>query len=109
LLESLRDALGVGAIRVVGPRKDYWKPLAVYTVNSLKAHWRATIPFFETYLLPCAKRVQFDAWRDSLERYVNRYNIRCGRGRSLCSVVGCGRPVRGRGLCRSHYHRATGW
>jgi hypothetical protein len=34
---------------------------------------------------------------------------RHGKAPSSCSVDGCGRPVRGRGLCRSHYYRATGY
>ena len=32
-----------------------------------------------------------------------------GKGLSTCSVEGCDRPVRGRGLCRRHYYRATGY
>lgn len=109
MLEQLRCCLGYGSIRHVAPAKSHWKPQVVYTSNSLTAHWQATIPFADRYLLPCAKRDQFEAWREELERYVERHNIRCGRGPSPCSIEGCGKPVRGRGLCRSHYYRATGW
>lgn len=109
MLEQLRAFLGFGSIRHVERAKPQWQPQVVYTVNSLTAHWQATIPFADRYLLPSAKRDQFEAWREDLERYVERYNIRCGRGPSPCSIEGCEKLVRGRGLCRSHYYRATGW
>lgn len=109
MLDTLREFIGVGSIRVAPSQRPTWEPTAVYTVNSMTAHWQATIPFADTYLLRCAKRGQFDAWRSELEAYVDRHNARCGRGRSQCMEDGCGRPVRGRGLCRVHYYRVTGW
>jgi hypothetical protein len=67
------------------------------------------IPFSERYLLPCAKRTQFERWRDELLAYRRDRPSRYGRGPSTCSVPGCGRPVRGQGVCRIHYYRLTGY
>lgn len=109
MLETLRDFVGAGWIRHDPRRRANWKPLSTYSIKSLKAHQEATIPFADRYLLPCAKRDQFEAWRNALEEYVERHHVRWGRGPSSCRIDGCERPVRGRGLCRSHYYRETGW
>jgi hypothetical protein len=109
LLETLREFLGVGSISHSVPQNVRWKPTVVFCVNSIKAHRRATIPFADRYLLPCAKRDQFEAWRQALEAYADRHNVRSGLGRSLCAIEGCRGIVRGRGLCRRHYYRVTGW
>jgi hypothetical protein len=109
MLEALREFIGFGSIYRSRSRHPKWKPTVTYAVNSLKAHWQATIPFVERYLLPCAKRNQFDQWRSELADYVGRHNVRCGRGRSICAMDGCPRIVRGRGLCRVHYYRVTGY
>lgn len=109
MLETLRDFLGAGSITYRPPEKVGWQPMVTFAIKSLKAHWQVVIPFADRYLLPCAKQDQFLRWRGALEQYVERYNVRCGRGPSTCSVDGCDQIVRGRGLCRSHYYRATGW
>ena len=109
LLEVLRDFLGVGSVRTRLARKANWQPEAAFDVTSIKAHQDATIPFADRYLLPCAKRDQFEAWRASMTAYVERFDVRWGRGRSTCSIDGCEQLVRGRGLCRRHYYRVTGW
>ena len=110
MIHQLRDFLGgVGSIRVQPAGKPQWQPQVIYAVKSIKTHIDVTVPFAETYLLPCAKRVQFETWRDSMNAYAERHNVRWGRGPSTCSEPGCGKPVRGRGLCRQHYYIATGW
>lgn len=106
LLEELRDALGFGSIHD-RPARGSWLPSCVLTIGSRKAHRAATIPFMERFLLPSAKRRQFEAWRDELLAYEAEHPRRIGR--STCSVEGCPDPVRGRGLCRKHYYRATGY
>jgi hypothetical protein len=109
LLEALRAVLGFGSIRGVPRAREHWQPIATYSVSSRRAHHRATIPFFERFLLPSAKRHQFELWRDALRSYEVLRPSRHGKGRSPCSVPGCDKPVRGRMLCRSHYYRATGY
>ena len=56
-----------------------------------------------------AKRDQFDRWREEFDTYERAHPTQWGRGPSTCSEPGCHKPVRGRGLCRSHYYRATGY
>lgn len=109
LLEALRAFLGFGSIHDVPRRRSRWQPDSVLTVASRKAHHAATIPFAERYLLRSAKRKQFEVWRDALITYEQERPTRYGKGPSPCSMPGCGKPVRGRGLCRSHYYRATGY
>ncbi|MCZ7526974.1 MAG: hypothetical protein M5U14_11670 [Acidimicrobiia bacterium] len=109
LLEALRGVLGFGSIHVQRPRRPHHQPVAVLTIASRRAHHAATIPFSERFLLPCAKRRQFERWRDALLAYERDLVARGLRGRSRCSAPGCDRPVRGRGLCRRHYYRATGY
>jgi hypothetical protein len=109
LLDQLRTALGFGSIHERPPARPGWQPTSVYSVTSRKVHFASTIPFMERYLLPSAKREQFERWRDELRRYDALHPNPAVRGRSTCSVEGCGGLVRGRGLCRSHYYRATGY
>ncbi|HEX5265251.1 MAG TPA: LAGLIDADG family homing endonuclease [Acidimicrobiales bacterium] len=109
LLVALRSALGVGSITDRPSRKKGWEPESTFSVGSHRAHRRATIPFAEAFLLPCAKREQFDQWRDRLFAYEEEHPNRWGNGPSMCSVPGCVKPVRGQGLCRTHYHHVTGY
>jgi hypothetical protein len=72
-------------------------------------HKARTIPFAEACILPSAKRDQFVDWRDALCRYEIERPTQYGRGPSICSEPACREVVRGRGLCRRHYYRATGY
>jgi hypothetical protein len=107
LVEALREFLGVGNLTESPARRSTWQPTVSFSISSLKRHHAATIPFADRFLLPCQKREQFEAWRTQLLEYEASHAIR--RGRSTCSVEGCSGLVRGRGLCRRHYYRATGW
>src|SRR5215204_2983878 len=69
-------------------------------INSRRAHFATTIPFMERNLLQCAKRIQFEAWRDALVEHERLHPSRFRKGPSTCSVIGCDKPVGGRGLCR---------
>jgi hypothetical protein len=109
LVEALRGRLGVGSIRVIAPRSSGHLVCVRYTVNSRRAHFLATIPFMERYLLPSAKRIQYERWHDALIEHEAAHPSKWRKGPSPCSETGCDKPVRGRGLCRSHYYRATGY
>jgi hypothetical protein len=109
LLEDLRAVLGFGSIHRRPPGKPGRLPVVVYSIGSVRAHLAATIPFAEKYLLASAKRRQYELWRDALLWWDQQRPSRYGRGPSPCSEPGCEKPVRGRGLCRSHYYRATGY
>ena len=108
LLERVHRALGVGAIYDQPARRATWQPSACLTISSLISHHRATIPFCDRYLLAGAKRRQYETWRTALLAYDPLRDGR-RRRRGTCSVTGCDREVRGRGLCRRHYYRATGY
>lgn len=109
LLERLRDFLGRGSIHDTPARRQSWRPTSTFLIASSVGHHEATIPFAETYLLDSGKRRQFEEWKASFRRYENENLRRSRRGRSPCSMVGCDKPVRGQGLCRQHYYRATGY
>ena len=108
LLEALRTMLGVGSIQEF-QRDPRWQRAALFSVGSRRAHLNRTIPFLDAYLEPCTKRRQYESWRDALLAHAAAHPSRWRAGPSLCRVPGCGRPVRGRGLCRRHYYRATGY
>jgi len=110
LLEDLGALLQRGSIRDLRPQRAGWEPCSAFVVASLKAHHAATIPFCDRYLPRfTAKWRQFDAWRDALLQHERDRPTRYGKGPSPCSIPDCDAPVRGRGLCRRHYHRATGY
>jgi hypothetical protein len=108
LLLELREVLGFGSVTDYAARNKRWLPMTALRVHSRKAHVAATIPFMDAYLLaPTQKRLQYDRWKSALLAYEQEHPRRIGR--STCSEEGCDRLVRGRGLCRAHYYRATGY
>src|SRR5690349_20054436 len=109
IVEALRSQLEVGSIRVVTRSTARYLEQVRYNISSRRAHFAATIPFMEHYLLPSAKRVQYEQWRDALFEHDQLHPSKWRKGPSVCSEPGCGKPVRGRSLCRSHYYRATGY
>ena len=108
IVEALRNDLGVGSMEIKRPQDPRHLEQVCLTVNSRRAHFAATIPYMERYLLPSAKRTQYERWRDALIEHELAHPSKYGKGPSPCSEPGCDKPVRGRGLCRSHYYRATG-
>jgi hypothetical protein len=109
ILVALRTVLGSGSLNDRPARRAHWQPTSTLRVTSRLAHRRATIPFFDRYLLPCHKRDQFDLWRAALASYDAIHPSRWGNGPSVCSEPDCDGVVRGRGHCRRHYYRATGY
>jgi hypothetical protein len=109
MLEALQAFLGHGTIRHKDGREPHHQPLSEFAIVSARVHHAATIPFGRRFILPSAKRQQFDGWVETMARYEEQRPSRWGRGPSPCSMPGCDRPVRGQGLCRSHYYRATGY
>jgi hypothetical protein len=109
VLRALRQFLGTGSINVQPAPRANWLPIASFSVHSHRAHRSRTIPFAERFLFPGAKRRQFEQWRDALYEYEALHPNRLGLGPSPCRIDGCDKPVRGRGLCRSHYYRETGY
>jgi hypothetical protein len=108
LLERIQERLGVGSLTDRAARRAGWQPTSQLVVNSLRAHRSSVIPFMERYLLPGHKRQQFELWVGAMDAYERAHPTRWGKGPSPCRVHGCEKPVRGQGLCRSHYYRETG-
>jgi hypothetical protein len=110
LVESLQAFLSCGSVYYRPARDTRWQPIVSLHVSAAAHHERAVIPFAERYLLKTsAKYRQFVDWRDGLRRHVSERPTQYGRGPSRCSVDQCDGPVRGRGLCRRHYYRVTGY
>lgn len=109
VLEALRSFLGAGSITDQPARRSAWAPTSTFQINSRRGHHAATIPFADAFLLPCHKRGQFDVWRKAFLANESAHPSQFGKGRSVCSMADCSDPVRGRGLCRKHYYRATGY
>lgn len=110
VLEALQTFLGnAGYIRDVAVRNERWLPLVTYRVHSRIGIRTKVIPFCDQFLLSSAKRDQYERWRDDFCAYEANHPTQWGRGPSICYEPGCDRPVRGRGLCRSHYYRETGY
>lgn len=98
LLQLLREVLGFGSLRDEPPARQGWLPETTFAIRSHWAHRQATIPFFDRFLLPSAKRRQFQEWREALDAYERAHPNRFRKGKSKCSRLDCERPVRGQGL-----------
>ena len=109
LLHAMRSFLGGGSISRRAPQRAGWKPTATFSISSNRMHLRTTIPFADRYLLPSSKLEQYRTWRSALLTYLDAHPTRYGSGPSTCRISGCPDPVRGRGLCRSHYYQETGY
>jgi hypothetical protein len=109
LLEALREFLGFGSITDRPTPQNGWEPMSSFSIGSRRRHHDATIPFATRFLLPSHKRDQFMVWHEAFLANEAAHPSRYGKGPSECSEPGCSLPVRGRGLCRRHYYRATGW
>jgi hypothetical protein len=109
LLEALRRFLGVGSIHDAPPARIGWQPSATYTVGSRRAVEHRVLPFADRYLLrPSQKFQDYTTWRSWFLAYQAQHPSRWAAGRSTCRIAGCSEPIRGQGLCRRHYYRATG-
>jgi hypothetical protein len=108
-ISALRSLLGVGSIMHRPPPRANCQPTVTLSVVSRKALREAVIPFFDRYLVAGHKRTQYLRWRDEFTAYEQRFPSNWGAGPSPCSMPGCDKPVRGRGLCRAHYYQETGY
>jgi hypothetical protein len=65
----------------------------------LTDHVEVIVPFMDQHLPPSHKREQYLAWRAQLLDYWDNH----ARRRRPCTIDGCDRPQRAKGLCRHHY------
>jgi hypothetical protein len=108
LLDLLCARLAIGKVTDHPQRRAAWQPTSTFRVASLRAHRSAVIPFMDRFLVAGQKRHHFELWVQAIDAYELAHPTRWGNGPSPCRVHGCEKPVRGRGLCRSHYYRETG-
>jgi hypothetical protein len=107
VLEAFHHLLGAGSLHRHQPRHTRWQPQVSLEVTGRRQHVESVIPFMDRWLpRASAKWHQFEAWRELL---LDDVRVRPFRTPGVCSEDGCNRPIRGRGLCRSHYYRATGY
>ncbi|WP_334142719.1 LAGLIDADG family homing endonuclease [Rhabdothermincola sp.] len=108
MLEALQTFLGAGSVRDSPRRRPGWQPVSTFAINSRLKVRAVVIPFADRFLPASAKRRQYDQWKQAFDAYEQAHPSRWGLGPARRSVTGCDKPVRARGLCRSHYYQATG-
>lgn len=104
LCDALRDFLGVGRVHRFAPRKAQYDDEVHFQVRALADLVNVVVPFMDEHLPPCYKRAPYQAWRGKLLEY---WRDGARRPRT-CTVEGCDRPRRAKGLCRRHYYAAYG-
>ena len=104
MVDFLKGFFGVGHTYWYARRKDHYDDEAIYAVRALRDLVEVIVPFMDEHLPPCHKRVQYEAWRSELVDYWDHKAKR----RRPCTVDGCDRPRRAKGLCRQHYYAANG-
>jgi hypothetical protein len=102
--ELIHDFLQVGRVHRYPRRRDHFDDEVVWVVRSLPNLVDVVVPFLDEHLPASYKRQQFLAWRAELMEY---WHTRARR-RRRCTIDGCERPHRARGLCRGHYYAAYG-
>ena len=101
---DLQQFFGVGHTFAYARRQPHYDDEVTYAVQSLRDLVEVIVPFMDEHLPPCHKRVQYEAWRRELVDYWDHKAKR----RRPCTVDGCDRPRRAKGLCRQHYYAAHG-
>lgn len=104
MCELLHEFMGVGRVRRYARRAPHYDDEVVWVVRSLRDLVEVVVPFLDEHLPPSYKRVQCEAWRAELLTYWHEQAKR----RRRCTVDGCERPQRAKGLCRAHYYAAYG-
>lgn len=102
--ELFRTYLGVGNIIFFPRRKPHYDDEVTFSVQSMRDHLAATIPFMDGHLPESYKRQQYLAWRAELLEYWER----SAKRRRPCTVDSCEAPRRAHGLCRQHLWSVRG-
>jgi hypothetical protein len=100
----LHEFLEVGHVRRYPRRRDHYDDEVVWVVRSLRELIEVVVPFLDEHLPASYKRDQYLVWRADLLAY---WDGRAKRRRE-CTVEGCDRAQRAKGLCRRHYYAAYG-
>lgn len=100
MCEFAARLLAVGRVYRYPKRKPHFDDEVLFTVQSIKALVTHIVPFMNDWLPPSKKREQYLEWRRQLLDFWEHD----ARRRRPCTVDGCDRPQRGKGLCRHHYY-----
>lgn len=101
---ELQRFVGVGHLTRSPRRKRHYDDEVSFTVRALADLVDVVVPFMDEHLAPSYKRAQYEAWRARLLDYWAQDAKRV----RPCTVEGCDRPRRAKGLCRQHYYAAYG-
>jgi LAGLIDADG DNA endonuclease family protein len=102
MVELLRDVLGCGRIQWRERRQPHYDDEVTFVVRRVRDLVEVIVPFMDEHLPMSYKRDQYEAWREVLLEYW----ARGVRRRRPCTIVGCTRVQRAKGLCRHHYYEA---
>ena len=75
-----------------------------FQVRKLKDLVDVVVPFMDEHLPASHKREQYLVWRAQLLDYWEHR----ARRRRACTVEGCEKPQRAKGVCRGHYYERFG-
>jgi hypothetical protein len=94
--EMMHEYFGVGAVRAYPRRKAHYDDEVCFSVRALRDLVGVIVPFMDEHLPPSYKREQYEVWRAALLDYWQHGM----RRRRPCTISGCDRPQRAKGLCR---------
>jgi hypothetical protein len=101
---SLSAYFGIGHVRAYSRRKAHFDDEIVFGIRKLKDLVEVVVPFMDEHLPPSHKREQYLAWRTQLLDYWEHR----ARRRRACTVEGCDKPQRAKGVCRRHHYERFG-
>jgi hypothetical protein len=100
----LRAFFGIGHVVAYRRRRSHFDDEIRFQVRKLKDLVEVVVPFMDEHLPPSHKRDQYLVWRTKLVDYWEH----AARRRRPCTVAGCDRPQRAKGVCRRHYYERFG-
>ncbi len=107
-VDAIARSLAVGTRHRYPARRFGTQEQVTWQVQALPELVQVIVPLCDAYLLPCHKRDQYTVWRSALFAHLESRHRTWFHGPRICSVESCDELVRAKGLCRRHYHIATG-
>lgn len=104
MVEFAAEVLGVGRVYSYPRRQPHFHDESIFAVRPIRELAEVVVPFMDVHLPPSKKRQQYLAWREQLLAHWEHD----ARRRRECTVEGCSKLQRGKGLCRHHYYREFG-
>ena len=102
--ELMHAFFGVGHVYHYPRRQPHYDDEVVFQVRKTGDLVNVIVPFMDEHLPMSYKRIQYLEWRVNVIDY---WEHRMKRRRP-CTVDGCDRPQKGRGVCRPHMYEFYG-